>query len=46
MNLLMLIVLLRSQDLRNRAPKAACKYVDPDDPARLVELLQNEAKVI
>jgi len=28
------------------APRAACKYVDPDDPAQLVELLQNEAKVI
>jgi len=27
-------------------PRAACKYVDPDDPARLIELLQNEAKVI
>lgn len=27
-------------------PRAACKYVDPDDAARLIELLQNEAKVI
>jgi len=27
-------------------PRAACKYVDADDPARLIELLQNEAKVI
>jgi len=28
------------------APRAACKYVDPDDPGKLIELLQNEAKVI
>jgi electron transfer flavoprotein beta subunit len=28
------------------APRAACKYVDPENPARLIELLQNEAKVI
>jgi len=28
------------------APGAACKYIDPDDPARLIELLQNEARVI
>jgi electron transfer flavoprotein beta subunit len=28
------------------APRAACKYVDADNPARLIELLQNEAKVI
>lgn len=27
-------------------PRAACKFVDPDDPARLIDLLQNEAKVI
>jgi len=27
-------------------PRASCKYVDADDPARLIELLQNEAKVI
>lgn len=27
-------------------PRAACKYVDAEDPARLIELLQNEAKVI
>jgi electron transfer flavoprotein beta subunit len=28
------------------APRAACKYVDPENPAQLIELLQNEAKVI
>lgn len=27
-------------------PRAACKYVDAEDPAQLIELLQNEAKVI
>jgi electron transfer flavoprotein beta subunit len=28
------------------APRAACKYVDAENPAQLIELLQNEAKVI
>jgi electron transfer flavoprotein beta subunit len=28
------------------APRAACKFVDPDNPRQLIELLQNEAKVI
>jgi electron transfer flavoprotein beta subunit len=27
-------------------PRAACKFVDPENPAQLVELLQNEAKII
>lgn len=27
-------------------PRAACKYVDAENPAQLIELLQNEAKVI
>ncbi len=27
-------------------PRTACKYIDAEDPARLIELLQNEAKVI
>jgi electron transfer flavoprotein beta subunit len=26
--------------------RAACKYVDADNPKQLIELLQNEAKVI
>ena len=28
------------------APRAACKFVDAENPALLIELLQNEAKVI
>lgn len=27
-------------------PRAACKYIDPENPSQLIELLQNEAKVI
>jgi electron transfer flavoprotein beta subunit len=27
-------------------PRAACKYIDPENPAQLIELLLNEAKVI
>jgi electron transfer flavoprotein beta subunit len=27
-------------------PRAACKFIDPENPKQLVELLQNEAKVI
>jgi len=28
------------------SPRAACKYVDADNPRQLIDLLQNEAKVI
>jgi electron transfer flavoprotein beta subunit len=28
------------------APRAACKYIDPENPAQLIDLLQNEAKII
>jgi electron transfer flavoprotein beta subunit len=28
------------------APRAACKFIDAENPAQLIELLQNEAKVI
>ncbi|MGB4291421.1 MAG: electron transfer flavoprotein subunit beta/FixA family protein [Bacteroidales bacterium] len=28
------------------APRAACKFISPDNPAELIHLLQNEAKVI
>jgi electron transfer flavoprotein beta subunit len=28
------------------APRATCRYIDPENPALLIELLQNEAKVI
>lgn len=27
-------------------PRAACKFIDPDNPKQLIEMLQNEAKVI
>ncbi|MBN1158383.1 MAG: electron transfer flavoprotein subunit beta/FixA family protein [Bacteroidales bacterium] len=27
-------------------PRAACKFIDPEDPKQLISLLQNEAKVI
>src|SRR4030042_5168686 len=27
-------------------PRAACKFIDPENPKQLIELLQNEAKVI
>ena len=27
-------------------PRAACKFIDPENPKQLVELLQNEAKII
>lgn len=32
--------------LEKPAPRAACKYVDASNPAQLISLLQNEAKVI
>jgi electron transfer flavoprotein beta subunit len=28
------------------SPRAACKYIDAENPKQLIELLQNEAKVI
>jgi electron transfer flavoprotein beta subunit len=28
------------------APRVACKYIDADNPGQLIDLLQNEAKVI
>ena len=28
------------------APRAACKFIDADNPAQLLDLLQNEAKII
>ncbi len=27
-------------------PRSACKYVDPENPGQLIDLLQNEAKII
>lgn len=37
-----------SETLRYEMPKprAACKFVDPENPGQLIELLQNEAKII
>jgi electron transfer flavoprotein beta subunit len=32
--------------LEKPAPRAACKYIDAENPGQLIELLQNEAKVI
>ena len=28
------------------SPKAACKFIDPENPKQLIEMLQNEAKVL
>lgn len=28
------------------APRSACKFIDPENPGQLIELLQNEAKII
>jgi len=28
------------------APRSACKFVDPENPGQLIEMLQNEAKII
>jgi len=33
-------------ELEKPAPRAACKFIDSDNAAQLIELLQNEAKVI
>jgi electron transfer flavoprotein beta subunit len=32
--------------LEKPAPRKACKFIDAENPAQLLELLQNEAKVI
>jgi len=32
--------------LEKPAPRKACKFIDAENPAQLIELLQNEAKVI
>jgi len=32
--------------LEKPQPRAACKYIDAENPAQLIELLQNEAKII
>ena len=28
------------------SPRAACRFIDPEDPKQLIEMLQNEAKII
>jgi electron transfer flavoprotein beta subunit len=38
--------LTRIIEFEKPAPRAACKYIDADNPAQLIDLLQNEAKVI
>jgi len=38
--------LTRVLEFEKPAPRAACKYIDADNPSQLLELLQNEAKVI
>ena len=38
--------LTRVLEFEKPAPRAACKYIDADNPAQLLDLLQNEAKVI
>jgi electron transfer flavoprotein beta subunit len=32
--------------LEKPAPRVACKYIDAENPAQLIDLLQNEAKII
>jgi electron transfer flavoprotein beta subunit len=39
-------VLTRVVNFEMPKPRAACKYVDPENPRQLIELLQNEAKII
>ncbi len=38
--------LVEITSLEKPKPRAACKYVDPENPSQLIEFLQNEAKVI
>jgi electron transfer flavoprotein beta subunit len=38
--------LTRIAEFEKPAPRAACKFIDADNPAQLLNLLQNEAKVI
>jgi electron transfer flavoprotein beta subunit len=38
--------LTRIIEFEKPTPRAACKYIDADNPAQLIDLLQNEAKVI
>jgi electron transfer flavoprotein beta subunit len=38
--------LTQVMEFEKPAPRAACKFIDADNPAQLLDLLQNEAKVI
>jgi electron transfer flavoprotein beta subunit len=38
--------LTRIIEFEKPTPRAACKYIDADNPAQLIDLLQNEAKVV
>ena len=38
--------LTRIVEFEKPIPRAVCKYIDADNPAQLIDLLQNEAKVI
>jgi electron transfer flavoprotein beta subunit len=38
--------LTRVESFEKPAPRSACKFVNAENPAQLIELLQNEAKVI
>jgi electron transfer flavoprotein beta subunit len=38
--------LTQIQEFEKPSPRAACKYIDAENPAQLLDLLQNEAKVI
>lgn len=38
--------LTQIMEFEKPAPRAACKYIDAENPRQLIELLQNEAKVI
>lgn len=38
--------LTKITEFEKPAPRAACKFIDADNPAQLLDLLMNEAKVI
>jgi electron transfer flavoprotein beta subunit len=38
--------LTETSDFEKPKPRASCRYIDPENPALLIELLRNEAKVI
>jgi electron transfer flavoprotein beta subunit len=38
--------LTKIAEFEKPAPRAACKFIDADNPAQLLDLLMNEAKVL